>query len=58
MTQTLPKEGYVGPRLKSLLQKLFGRHHDLVDRYEISLGMFSFYVDFFLSITANTFIYE
>jgi hypothetical protein len=32
MTQTLPKEGYVGPRLKkSLLHKLFGRHHDLVD---------------------------
>ena len=29
------KKGYVAPRLKSSLQKLYGRHHILVDRYEI-----------------------
>jgi len=36
--QKLPKQGYIAPRLKSSLQKLYGRHHNLVDRYEISIS--------------------
>ena len=32
------KKGYVAPRLKSSLQKLYGRYHNLVDRYEISIS--------------------
>ena len=38
LTQKLLKQGYVAPRLKSLLQKLYGHHHNLVDRYEISIS--------------------
>jgi hypothetical protein len=37
LTQKLLKKGYVATRLKSL-QKLYGRHHNLVDRYEISIS--------------------
>ena len=38
LTQKLLKQGYVASRLKSLLHKLYGSHHDLVDRYEISIS--------------------
>ena len=38
LTQKLLKQGYVAPRLKSSLQKFYGRHHDLVDRDEISIS--------------------
>jgi len=38
MTQRLLKEGYIAPMLKSWLQKLYGRHHDLVYCYEISIS--------------------
>jgi hypothetical protein len=38
LTQKLLKQDYVAPRLKSSLQKLYGRHHNLVDRYEISVS--------------------
>ena len=34
----LIKQGYVASRLKSSLQKLYGRHHELVDHYEISIS--------------------
>ena len=53
ITQKLPKQGYVSPRLKSSLQKLYGRHHDLVDRYEISIPQMTitFYVDYFLLLS-------
>ena len=53
----MPKEGYVGPRLKSLLHKFFDHHHDLVDRYEISLGTFTFYVDIFLPLSLSRLLY-
>ena len=33
LTIKLPEQGYADARLKSLLQKFFGRHHELVDRY-------------------------
>ena len=36
LTQRLIKQGYVAPRLKSSLQIFYGRHHNLVDHYEIS----------------------
>ena len=48
----------VAPRLKSSLQRLYSRHHNLVDRYEISLshmtndnGIFTFYVDVFFPLS-------
>jgi hypothetical protein len=38
LTQKLLKQGYADPRLKSTLHILYGRHHNLVDRYEISIS--------------------
>jgi hypothetical protein len=38
LTQKLLKQGYVAPTFKSSLQKFYGRHHNLVDRYEISIS--------------------
>ena len=34
----LLKQGYIAPMLKSSLQKFYGRHHNLADRYEISIS--------------------
>ena len=34
----LLKKGYVGPRLEYSSQKLYGRHHNLGDRYEIVIS--------------------
>ena len=34
----LLQQGYVGPRLESFSQKLYGRHHNLGDRYEIAIS--------------------
>ena len=38
LTQKLLKQGYVVPRLKSSLQKLYRRYHNLVVGYEISIS--------------------
>jgi len=38
LTQKLLKQGYVAPRMKSSLQIFYGRHHNLVDRCEISIS--------------------
>jgi hypothetical protein len=38
LTKMLLKQSYVAPKLKSSLQKLYGRHHDLDDCYEISIS--------------------
>ena len=38
LTQRLLKQGYVAPRLKSSQQKLYRRHHNLVDRSEVSIS--------------------
>jgi hypothetical protein len=38
LTQMLLKQGYFAPRLKSSLQKFDGRHHNLVDHYEMSIS--------------------
>jgi len=37
--QNILKQGYVAPSLKSSLQKLYGRDHEQVDRYEISISL-------------------
>jgi hypothetical protein len=36
LTQKLLKQGYFAP--KSSLQKFYGGHHDLIDRYELSMS--------------------
>ena len=38
LTQKLLKQGYVAARLNSSLLKLYGRHHNLVNRYEMSIS--------------------
>ena len=38
MKQIILKQGYAAPSLKSSLQKLYGRDHEQVDRYEISIS--------------------
>jgi hypothetical protein len=48
LTRKLQKQGYVAPRLLSSLNKFYGRHHVLVDRYEISVSdgyWFGFFVE-------------
>jgi hypothetical protein len=56
LKQKLLKQGYVAPRLKSSLHIFYGRHHILVDRYEIlhisnDNGSFTFYVDVFFPLS-------
>ena len=56
LVQKLLKQGYVAPRLKSSLQKFYGRHHNLVDvirniHISIDNGSFIFYVDIFFPLT-------
>ena len=46
LTQNLLKQDHVAPRLKSSLRKLYGRHHNLVDRYEIFISQMT--MDLFL----------
>ena len=38
LTRKLLNQGFLLVKLKSLLRKLYGRHHDLVDRYGISVS--------------------
>ena len=38
LTQELLKQGYVAPNLKQSPQNYYSRHHELVDRYEISVS--------------------
>jgi len=35
LTKRLLKQGYVSPKLKSLLQIYYGRHHELLEHCEI-----------------------
>ena len=46
LTQMLLKQGYFAPRLKSSLQTFDGRHHNLVDRYEMFISQLT--TDFLL----------
>lgn len=43
LTQKLLKQCYVIPIFKSCLHKLYGRHHELVDRYEIYISQLVMY---------------
>jgi hypothetical protein len=38
LTRKLLNQGFFLVKLKSSLRKCYGRHHDLVDRYEISMS--------------------
>ena len=38
LSQKLLSQGYVQPLLISSLQKFYGRHHDLIDRYDVSIS--------------------
>ena len=58
LTQKLLKQGYVAPKLRSSHQKLYTRHHDLVNRYEISISQMTMvlllciiYVDVFFPLS-------
>ena len=60
LTQKLLKQGYGVARLKLSLQTFYGRHHNLFDRYEISISQMT--MDFLLfcrsfpfSVTGKTF---
>ena len=39
LSQKLLSEGYVKPRLEASLRKFYGRHHELVDHYGISVSL-------------------
>ena len=59
LMQTLLKPYYVTPMLKSSLQKLYGSHHNLVDRNEISISLmtsFTFYVDRYFPLSLQLFL--
>ena len=56
LTQKLLKHGNVAPRLKSSIQKLYGRHHDLVDCYEISISIMT--IDLLLFMEMFSFLYH
>jgi hypothetical protein len=38
LTRKLLSQGFILVKLKSSLRKFYGRHHDLVDRYGISVS--------------------
>ena len=37
LTEKLQKKGYVRPRLQRAFKKFYGRHHELVKRYNVSV---------------------
>jgi hypothetical protein len=47
LTQKLLIQGYVAARLKSSLQRIYSRHHNFVDRYEISISQMTMYLSYF-----------
>ena len=58
--EKLLKQGYIAIRLKSLLQKCYGHHHNVVNHYEIPISQITMNLLFFMqmvlsSINANTF---
>ena len=44
------QQGYIASRLKSSLQKIYGRHQDLVDRYDIFISQMTMDLLFFKQI--------
>ena len=53
LTQRLSKQGCVARKLKSLLHKFYCRHHDLVERYEISISQMTMDLLLFAYIFAS-----
>jgi hypothetical protein len=49
LTRKLLKQGFLLVKLKSLLRKFYGRRHDLVNRYGISVANDHRYVSFAVS---------
>ena len=49
LTRKLPNKGFLLVKLKLLLRKVYGRHHDLVDRYEISVSHHSWLITGFVT---------
>jgi hypothetical protein len=44
LTKKLLNQGFLLVKLKSSLRKFYGRHHDLIDRYGISVSLMKGYV--------------
>jgi len=44
LTRKLQNQGFLLVKLKSSLQKFYGCHHDLVDRYRISVSQMATYM--------------
>ena len=57
LTQKLLKHGYVVPRLKPSLQNFYGRHHNLVHRYDISISQMTMGHLLFTDLTSTTWIH-
>jgi hypothetical protein len=38
LTQKLLKQGYVAPQLKSVVQRMYGRHHERVYSYTLFIS--------------------
>ena len=51
LTEKLLKQGYVAPKLKSSLLKFYGRHHDLVDRYNQTVSQMK--LDLFPDVSSS-----
>jgi len=54
LTETLLNQGFLLVKLKSSLRKFYGRHHDLIDRYGISVSQVTKDM-FHLSLTSRFF---
>lgn len=44
LTDKLLGQGYATSRLKTSVQKLYDRHHDLVDRYDVTISTMRTYL--------------
>ena len=56
LTVRLLEQHHVATKLKSLLQKFYGRHHKLVDRYGVAISTMK--TDLFnVSISLSSFVY-
>ena len=59
LTKRLLKQGFVAPRLKSLLQKLYGLHHNLLDIHiSKDNGSSTFYIDVLFPLSLPIFLLD
>ena len=54
----LLNQGFLKERLESLLRKFLGRHHDLVDRYEMSIHITNDNGYLPTVVNTNSFLYQ